>query len=103
LFPVEEAELGRLHVGGNVFRASGLAGFGNVMGTDLIFSSERVNNTKVASRKKTTSMSGMISMRAFLDGVGGKRASMCDWVKRLRANREIINGRALARASKDSP
>jgi hypothetical protein len=36
------------------------------MGRDWILFSESVNKTKVARRKKMTSMRGIISMRAFL-------------------------------------
>src|SRR5471032_1534126 len=46
-------------------RASAVSDFGRLtlMPADLL--SESVNRMKVASRKKMTSMSGMISMRAF--------------------------------------
>src|SRR6185295_10624561 len=52
--------------GGGVPGGGGGAATGRSTGMDLSAFSERVNSTKVASRKKMTSMRGMISMRAFL-------------------------------------
>ena len=49
------------------FGAEALA-CGRLTGTDWILFSDRVKRTKVASRKKITSIRGMISMRAFLAG-----------------------------------
>src|SRR5438045_1342419 len=52
--------------GGGVPGGGGGAATGRSTGIDLSAFRESVNSTKVASRKKMTSMRGMISMRAFL-------------------------------------
>src|ERR1700690_2078873 len=62
-----------------------VSGTGSCTGTDWILASERVKRTKVASRKKMTSIRGMISMRAFFfpSSPLGLASAMAGWVGRV--------------------
>src|SRR4051812_29720056 len=62
--PSPETWMVTVSVGGGWSGRGGVA-TGRSTGTDAMRFNERVKRTKVASRKKMTSMSGMISMRAF--------------------------------------